>query len=74
MSKKPRDPCKPLACAIQACLNAHNFQEASCQEAIENLTECCRKWKGKSLVCSGMIVDSTEGGESNVKSKNSSKF
>lgn len=45
-------------------LPAHNFQEAACTQAIENLTECCRKWKHKSLVCSGMLV--AEEGKSDV--------
>ncbi|KAK3912708.1 Cx9C motif-containing protein 4 [Frankliniella fusca] len=55
MSRKPKDPCKPFACAIQDCLKGHNFQESACEQVIENLRDCCRKWKDKSLVCSGML-------------------
>ncbi|XP_026290316.1 cx9C motif-containing protein 4 [Frankliniella occidentalis] len=69
MSRKPKDPCKPLACAIQDCLKGHNFQESACEQVIENLRECCRKWKDKSLVCSGMLERPITTEESNVQSK-----
>ncbi|XP_076263744.1 cx9C motif-containing protein 4 [Rhynchophorus ferrugineus] len=48
------DPCKVFACKIQACLKEHKFQESACQYAIEDMRECCRKWKEKSYVCGGI--------------------
>ncbi|XP_034244882.1 cx9C motif-containing protein 4 [Thrips palmi] len=72
MSKRSKDPCKPFACAIQDCLNAKNFQESACVDVIENLNECCRHWKHKSLVCSGMLIGPAEVEKSDVKSDGTS--
>lgn len=55
-----KDPCKPRACDIQACLKAHNFQEDRCKHTIEALIECCRKWGNKSYVCNGVKVDQND--------------
>lgn len=49
-----KDPCKQFACRIQTCLKENKFQEPSCQHAIEEMRECCRKWKEKSYVCGGI--------------------
>jgi hypothetical protein len=52
-----KDPCKVFACRIQKCLEDNKFQESACQHAIEDLRNCCRKWKGQSVVCDGIKID-----------------
>ncbi|XP_021931521.1 cx9C motif-containing protein 4 [Zootermopsis nevadensis] len=54
-----KDPCKPSACSIQKCLKENNYQEASCQQFIELLKECCRKWGSASISCSGIDTQET---------------
>ncbi|XP_028134820.1 cx9C motif-containing protein 4 [Diabrotica virgifera virgifera] len=51
-----KDPCKPYACRIQACLKENRFQEKPCQTVIEDMRDCCRKWKDKSFVCGGIDI------------------
>ncbi|XP_017778047.1 PREDICTED: cx9C motif-containing protein 4 [Nicrophorus vespilloides] len=50
---KEKDPCKPYACKIQACLKSNRYQEPDCQYAIEDMKNCCLKWREKSYVCGG---------------------
>ncbi|SCU99134.1 LAFA_0G22188g1_1 [Lachancea sp. 'fantastica'] len=38
------DPCKPQACAIQACLTKTGFDESKCTQVIDQLYECCTKF------------------------------
>ncbi|SCU91950.1 LADA_0F13212g1_1 [Lachancea dasiensis] len=38
------DPCKPQACAIQACLNRTGYDESKCTQLIDQLYECCTKF------------------------------
>ncbi|XP_044269913.1 cx9C motif-containing protein 4 [Tribolium madens] len=54
-----KDPCKVFACRIQKCLEDNKFQESACQYAIEDLHNCCRKWKNQSLVCDGIKIAPT---------------
>lgn len=54
-----KDPCKPFACNIQKCLKENNFQESKCQEFIEYLRECCKKWHSVSISCSGIDIQET---------------
>jgi hypothetical protein len=35
-------PCKRFACAIQACLNKHHFNETKCQKELKEFEECCK--------------------------------
>ncbi|KAJ8974381.1 hypothetical protein NQ317_001533 [Molorchus minor] len=51
-----KDPCKVFACKIQDCLKENKFQEPSCQRILEQMRDCCRKWKDKSLVCEGIDI------------------
>ncbi|PSN40335.1 Cx9C motif-containing protein 4 [Blattella germanica] len=51
-----KDPCKPFACKIQKCLHENNYQEGACQEFIELLRDCCRKWSTQSISCSGIDI------------------
>jgi hypothetical protein len=37
----------------------NNYQEASCQQFIELLKECCRKWGSASVSCSGIDTQKT---------------
>ncbi|XP_023171206.1 cx9C motif-containing protein 4 isoform X2 [Drosophila hydei] len=57
MSKTGKDPCKPFACAIQACLTENNFQEYRCSEVLERMRLCCVKWHKESLCCSGINLE-----------------
>ncbi|XP_030557675.1 cx9C motif-containing protein 4 [Drosophila novamexicana] len=57
MSSAGKDPCKPFACAIQACLKEHNFQEHKCGEALERMRLCCVKWHKQSICCSGIDLE-----------------
>ena len=34
----------------------NNFQEDACQEFIELLRDCCRKWSASSISCSGIDI------------------
>lgn len=72
---KSKDPCKPFACKIQACLKGisqiiyivinyvtyllpeNSYQESACQQAIEDMRNCCRKWGELSFVCGGIKTD-----------------
>ncbi|XP_044730013.1 cx9C motif-containing protein 4 [Chrysoperla carnea] len=56
MPKPYIDPCKKFACRIQKCLQEHNFQEDRCQLEIEELRQCCVKWKSESICCSGIDI------------------
>ncbi|XP_017960189.1 cx9C motif-containing protein 4 isoform X1 [Drosophila navojoa] len=57
MVKSNKDPCKPFACAIQACLVENNFQEHKCSEVLERMRLCCLKWHKESLCCSGINLE-----------------
>lgn len=35
------NPCKPLACAIQTCIQRNQFQQEKCEHLIRNLYHCC---------------------------------
>ncbi|XP_017839402.1 cx9C motif-containing protein 4 [Drosophila busckii] len=59
MSKNKKDPCKPYACRIQACLSANDFQERRCAEELEQMRQCCLKWHKESLCCSGIDLNKT---------------
>jgi hypothetical protein len=37
----------------------NSYQEASCQQFIELLRECCRKWGSASISCSGIDTQET---------------
>ncbi|CAH1992292.1 unnamed protein product [Acanthoscelides obtectus] len=41
-------------------LCGRDFQEPACQDVIEDMRECCRKWKDKSFVCNGMNITPAE--------------
>lgn len=49
-----KDPCKPYACKIQVCLRENKFQEDACRIVIEDMRNCCKKWKDRSYVCEGI--------------------
>ncbi|CAG9855997.1 unnamed protein product [Phyllotreta striolata] len=63
-----KDPCKPFACRIQVCLRENNFQESKCTSVINDMKECCRKWKNLSYVCQGMNLD-TETDDQNERQR-----
>lgn len=44
---KADPPCHPQACAIQACIQKNNYDEAKCQRQIDALYECCNKFYQK---------------------------
>jgi len=52
---KLRDPCKKFACEIQHCLQAHQYRESSCQSQLDQMIQCCTRWIGKSVSCSGFV-------------------
>ncbi|CAI9736982.1 Hypothetical predicted protein [Octopus vulgaris] len=52
-ASKSTDPCKKLACQIQACLQENRYQEAKCQEVINLMLKCCEKYGAKSNCCDG---------------------
>ncbi|XP_060652081.1 cx9C motif-containing protein 4 [Drosophila nasuta] len=73
MSKARKDPCKPYACRIQACLSENNYQEDRCVEVLEQMRVCCLKWHKESLCCSGIdLQKSYIKTTTNVKTGNSS--
>lgn len=37
----------------------NNFQESACEEVIELMRECCRKFKGQSICCEGIDIKTT---------------
>lgn len=52
---------------IQKCLNDNNYQESACEEVLELMRECCRKYKDKSVCCEGIDIESVKTAEA-VKS------
>ncbi|XP_014474874.1 PREDICTED: cx9C motif-containing protein 4 [Dinoponera quadriceps] len=50
------DPCKKFACKLQKCLNENIYQPSRCQEVIEELRICCRKYSNQSTVCEGINI------------------
>ena len=45
--------CKKFACAFQACLKQHGFQNMHmCQREIDDLKRCCERYNGISVHCS----------------------
>ncbi|KAH8421088.1 hypothetical protein KR222_010855, partial [Zaprionus bogoriensis] len=57
MSNTAKDPCKPQACRIQACLKENNYQEHKCFAVLEDMRQCCIKWHKQSLCCSGIDLE-----------------
>jgi len=57
MPKKPFDPCKVNACKIQSCLSENKYQEDKCLEVLEDMRQCCIKWKSVSLCCDGIDLE-----------------
>lgn len=51
--------CAKETCAIQSCLQEHNYQQAACEDKIEELKKCCRKLSPQvlnySIYCEGFI-------------------
>lgn len=43
MPRDKRLPCQKEACAIQKCLQEHNYQEDRCQQVIEAMKKCCKR-------------------------------
>lgn len=41
---KDVSPCKQEACAIQACLRLHSFNDAKCVPQILDLYNCCQRF------------------------------
>lgn len=37
------EPCHPLACQIQTCLQKNNFNQAKCENLVDDLYRCCLK-------------------------------
>ena len=37
----PENPCKPLACDIQACIQRNQYQQERCDHLGRKLYECC---------------------------------
>lgn len=35
------NPCKPIACELQTCIQRHQFQQEKCSQVIERLYTCC---------------------------------
>ncbi|XP_076044077.1 cx9C motif-containing protein 4-like isoform X2 [Oratosquilla oratoria] len=62
------DPCQKRACAIQYCLQANKYQEASCKAELEALARCCERWGEVSKVCDG-IKKPVENKEENNEKK-----
>lgn len=54
---KAVDPCQKEACAIQKCLQEHNYQEDACVKFIKEMLKCCEKWREMSGCCSGFLKD-----------------
>ncbi|XP_015605674.1 cx9C motif-containing protein 4 [Cephus cinctus] len=52
------DPCKPLACKLQKCLQDNVYQPSRCESVIEEIRQCCIKNSSRSLVCDG--IDTTK--------------
>jgi len=57
MPKKPYDPCKKNACNIQSCLAENNYKEEKCLDVLEEMRQCCIKWKSISLCCEGIDIE-----------------
>ena len=47
MTDKPGNPCKPIACNIQACIQRHQFNQERCEHIVNKLYECCRSFYAK---------------------------
>ncbi|XP_073454113.1 cx9C motif-containing protein 4 [Aquarana catesbeiana] len=59
-----KDPCQKAACAIQKCLQAHNYKESQCQAEFQEMRICCSKLVNqKSLCCSGFSDQKTSDGK-----------
>ncbi|PAA86398.1 hypothetical protein BOX15_Mlig011155g1, partial [Macrostomum lignano] len=38
-------PCQKFACAIQDCLARHNYNPEECRSAMQNLIDCCARFR-----------------------------
>lgn len=41
-------------------MEERGYQEPACQQAIEDMRECCRKWGKESFVCGGIDAENKE--------------
>ncbi|KAG5672209.1 hypothetical protein PVAND_002353 [Polypedilum vanderplanki] len=73
MPKKSFDPCKANACKIQTCLKENKYQEDNCLEVLEQMRQCCIKFKSESLCCEGIDITKTYNISSKSKSLESEK-
>jgi hypothetical protein len=53
--KRPHDPCHPLACKLQQCLNRNSFDENKCQDVIREIHVCCKKVGYRTVTCEGFL-------------------
>ena len=66
MQVDEKHACKKFACAFQACLKQHGFQNMyKCQREIDDLRRCCAEYNGISVHCSfahyGAVKDDYSG-------------
>jgi hypothetical protein len=69
MPRKTFDPCKANACKIQACLKDNNYIEEKCLDVLEEMRQCCIKWKPVSLCCEGIDIDKSHNPTKDVSNK-----
>lgn len=70
MPKKAFDPCKANACKIQACLTENKYIEEKCLDVLEEMRQCCIKWKSVSLCCEGIDINKTYKSSEDNSTKN----
>ncbi|GAB6020793.1 hypothetical protein CHUAL_003453 [Chamberlinius hualienensis] len=51
------DPCQKEACAIQKCLQVHNYVESECSKELDKMLQCCKVWNDQSGCCSGFMKE-----------------
>jgi hypothetical protein len=52
--KKP-DVCKPYSCKIDKCMRETGFKEWRCQQQLNDMIDCCRKWREEAFSCEGFM-------------------
>lgn len=44
-------------CLYNCILTERNYSESACEEVLELMRECCRKFKGQSICCEGIDIE-----------------
>lgn len=55
--KRVKYPCKKQACAIQACLVKHQFNNPECQADMKAFLNCCQREKMQGMKTQNLLVE-----------------